>query len=172
MSEPSPSQESTSSKDTITSMRTTSATSTTKEMVTITSVVMISPLPTWVLTLYENSGCDDGNYFSLQGNEKIDHGSCINLKVHTQTDISDDKTSCRWWTDEGLKWSTCSSSTLTRPKSWYLKAGACWVYSDDHCGEWAGRIDIEGCGKPRMSLWSPDEFVSLKCWDNSPFGYT
>jgi hypothetical protein len=146
------------------------STSTTLEVTTITSVTAVQPIATWSVTLYEDKGCKDGNYFALQGHEKRDYGTCVNLKENTATTISDDSLSCRWWTNEGLDWSTCASSKMTSAKSWYLpKDSACWVYTDDKCEEYGGRMDRKGCWSPNLGPESPGQIGSIKCWSNEVF---
>ncbi|CAG8886444.1 unnamed protein product [Penicillium egyptiacum] len=134
-----------------TTPKTTATSKTTKkaDIVTLTSIRMVSPpsktttsttrTPTWQMTIYEDENCK-GDYFSVQGHEDQNIGNCIILAEHTATKVSDTTTSCRWWSDGGLNWDTCASSKVRSPKSFFITSGRCYVYSGKKCRDedWIG----------------------------------
>ncbi|KAJ5383026.1 Peptidoglycan-binding Lysin subgroup [Penicillium concentricum] len=120
---------------------TTKSTTTQKPMVTMTSIKVIwqskttssfNPEASWQITIYKDKKCK-GDYFSVQGHESSKAGNCLVFQDNKQTEISDTKTSCRWWTDGGLHWDTCSSSKLVAPKSWFITKGQCLFYKGKEC---------------------------------------
>lgn len=148
-------------------MKSTSTTSTTKaEAVTVTVTTPEKPAYSWGVILYEDAGCKAGNYFSLAGHDNSQE--CLVLSKLTATAVSDDATSCRWFTNGGFEWEKCSASDLKYPKSWNLLRGGCAAYLDEKCQENGGSIKFKGCGY-RQSIWSPEKIVAIKCWDNTYF---
>ncbi|KAJ5366506.1 hypothetical protein N7541_000447 [Penicillium brevicompactum] len=164
---------STTSKEKPTSESTTSTTKT-KEPVAVSRdppEPEAEPGIDWVITLYEEKGCEGGNYYALQGHNTDKNMECLNLQAWISTEITNDKTSCRWWTEGGLKWQKCTKSKLREPKSWYLKFGGCSVFTDPNCQVDGGHISKKGCHGPKESYWSPDEFTSFMCFNNTPWPY-
>ncbi|CAI7567680.1 unnamed protein product [Penicillium bialowiezense] len=160
---------STKSKEKTTSKSTTSTTTTKKKVAVSTNAPEVESEWPWVITLYEDEKCT-GNYFALQGdNTDKSNMECLNLQAWISTDIETGpgKNSCRWWTEGGLKWDKCTKSKMTMPKSWFLQKGACEMYRDQTCGEWAGGQSLRGCHGPREKYWSPDAFTSFRCYNNS-----
>ncbi|EKV12766.1 hypothetical protein PDIG_42020 [Penicillium digitatum PHI26] len=164
-----------------TSKSTTTPKTTKANMATLTSIEMvpppdkttsdIAPTATWQMTIYEKSGCR-GDYFSVQGHETQNTGNCIILAENTDTKISDTTTSCRWWSDDGLKWGTCASSKLTNARSFFIKSGKCVVYSGRKCRDedWVGETygAFKGCQDGNTGYLSPRvnaKWGSLQCFE-------
>ncbi|KAJ5827353.1 Peptidoglycan-binding Lysin subgroup [Penicillium robsamsonii] len=164
---------------------TTKPKTTEKAMVTMTSIKVIytsttsslDPLATWQIAIYENKKCK-GDYFSVQGHEPMNNPGCLVFKDNTKTEISDTTTSCRWWTDDGLHWDTCSTSKLISPKSWFITAGQCIMYRGKHCMEedYLGQTygAFKGCQSESTGAMSPQrkgymkdnagDWGSMKCY--------
>lgn len=130
-----------------------------------------APLPSqsWEIAVYSKKGCT-GDYYLLRGynkqrKDRYDTDGCVDLTGNTNTDITQASTSCRWWKDEGLSWTTCSESTLKDPKSWVITSGDCTAYSDRKCKSEAGRIygPWLGCQNSRGAPLTPKTFRSLVC---------
>lgn len=123
------------------------------------------------MTIYEEGGCK-GDYFLVQGHEDQNAGNCIILAEDTKTKISDSTTSCRWWSDGGLNWHTCASSKLTKPKSFTITSGKCYVYSGKKCRDedWVGETygAFKGCQDGMTGYLSPRKdkvWGSLQCFE-------
>ncbi|KAJ5185613.1 Peptidoglycan-binding Lysin subgroup [Penicillium cf. griseofulvum] len=151
-----------------TSKKTTSKPKTTeKPMVTMTSIKVVTesktkssfnPEHSWQVTIYEDDKCK-GDYFSVQGHESQEEGNCLVFKDNKKTKISDETTSCRWWTDGGLHWDTCSTSKLVVPRSWYITKGQCLFFKGKHCKDedWLGQTypPAKGCQSGKSGFLSP-----------------
>ncbi|KAJ5494415.1 Peptidoglycan-binding Lysin subgroup [Penicillium fimorum] len=148
---------------------TTTKPETTKQaMVTMTSIKVIytskkttsslDPQATWQIAIYEDDKCN-GDYFSVQGHEPMNSPGCVVFKDNTKTNISDTTTSCRWWTEGGLHWHTCSTSKLVSPKSWFITAGQCVMYRNKQCKEedYLGQTygSFKGCESESTGAMSP-----------------
>ncbi|CAI7611003.1 unnamed protein product [Penicillium glandicola] len=157
---------------TTTSKKTTTTAKTTTTQKAATKVTSsVNPTQTWQIAIYEKDNCE-GGYFLAQGHESQDPGHCLVLADNTDTDVSDTTTSCRWWTDGGINWGTCASSTLTKPKSWYLTTGTCYVYKGSKCvnEDWIGEVYVPdlGCQTHKTGYLSPNlnkVWGSLQCYD-------
>ncbi|KAJ5951095.1 uncharacterized protein N7479_009508 [Penicillium vulpinum] len=172
---------STTSKATTTKVSTkkVASTTTTTKTVSIASstTTSLNPTETWQVTIYEKGKCT-GNYFSAQGHESDKQGMCMVFAENTQTKISDTTTSCRWWTDGGLKWDTCASSKLKRPQSLFLKDGECYFFKGTKCADedWLGQTygSFKGCQSDETGNLAPQQeqymstnfgdWGSMQCW--------
>jgi hypothetical protein len=138
-----------------------------KPMVTMTSIKVVTesktksafnPEHSWQITIYEDDKCK-GDYYSVQGHESQEEGMCLVFKDNKKTKISDETTSCRWWTDGGLHWDTCSSSKLVIPRSWYITKGQCLFFKGKHCkdDDWLGQTypPAKGCQHRGTGYMSP-----------------
>ncbi|KAJ5094282.1 hypothetical protein N7456_010143 [Penicillium angulare] len=149
-----------------TSSKTTSTTSSetsTKDSTTKTSTSTSSApssTETWQIVIYAESKCeavDEGYY--VVGGFNTGGGECLRLAggdIDTYSNGPDPY--CRWYPDAGKEpFTSCSSATLTKPKSYYIYSGDCTVYSDADCKDMSGSIynpDL-GCQGPRFRAWSP-----------------
>ncbi|KAJ5767043.1 uncharacterized protein N7511_004659 [Penicillium nucicola] len=159
---------STTSKKTrkVTTITKKSSTTTEKKATKTTSE---TPVPAWQLTIYKEKGCKGEEYISLQGHDTKDI-SCVNLSDNLNTDINDKQTSCRLWTDGGLNWGSCKGQKITQPKSYFITRGQCLVYGERDCATKSYQGDVRnpavGCQFPYQASWSPEDFVSIRCFDN------
>jgi hypothetical protein len=129
-----------------------------------------TPVPTWQVTIYKDKGCESDEYLSIQGHETSKNIKCINLADDINTDINDNETSCRKWTDEGLNWGSCKGQKITTPKSYFITRGQCMIYGARDCATNSYQGDVRnpavGCQFPSQASWSPEDFVSMRCYDN------
>ncbi|KAJ6076476.1 hypothetical protein N7499_008457 [Penicillium canescens] len=128
-----------------------------------------APIPRWQITIYKDKGCESEEYLSVQGHHTRANTRCINLSDNLKTDINDYETSCRKWTDGGLNWGSCKGQTISKPKSYFITAGQCTIYGDQNCVTESYQGDVRnpaaGCQYPQEFAWSPEDFVSMRCWD-------
>ncbi|KOS44856.1 hypothetical protein ACN38_g4228 [Penicillium nordicum] len=172
----------TTSKTTTTPKATTPFKATTKDvMVTLTSIKLVqapsktttsaASTQTWQMSFYSKDKCE-GDYFTVQGHEDQHSARCIVLADDTNTKISDSTTSCRWWSDEGLNWGTCSSGKLKKPKSWFIKSGKCSMFSGKKCedADWVGETyaPFKGCQSGNTGFMSPAKgktWGAVQCYE-------
>lgn len=149
----------TSEKETVTHKQTVTKT----EKAPAKTTEAAAPTETWQIAIYNGKDCS-GDYYLLEGHNHYVTG-CLDLAGDISTTVTDSGTSCRWWTDGGLKWTKCSDGKLTKPKSWYVTSGECVVYSDRKCSVESGRAYGAwlGCQNPNAHLWEPSVFGSLEC---------
>ncbi|KAJ6091908.1 hypothetical protein N7467_003877 [Penicillium canescens] len=128
-----------------------------------------APIPRWQITIYKDKGCESEEYLSVQGHHTRATTRCINLSANLKTDINDYETSCRKWTDGGLNWGSCKGQTISKSKSYFITAGQCTIYGDQNCVTESYQGDVRnpaaGCQYPHEFAWSPEDFVSMRCWD-------
>ncbi|OQE37807.1 hypothetical protein PENCOP_c009G01999 [Penicillium coprophilum] len=151
------------------STTTTKPHTTEKPKVTMTSIKSIrtsqtkttssfNPAHSWQITIYTDDKCK-GDYFTVDGHESKTAGNCLVFKDNKQTEIADTKTSCRWWTNRGLHWDTCSTSKLVAPRSWYITQGQCLFFKNKHCKDedWLGQTypPEKGCQSRTSGYLSP-----------------
>ncbi|KAJ5517072.1 hypothetical protein N7527_008632 [Penicillium freii] len=136
----------------------------------------VAPTQTWQMSVYSKDTCE-GDYFTVQGHEDQHAAACIVLTDDTNTKISDSTTSCRWWSDAGLNWGTCSSGKLTKPKSWYIKSGKCAMFSGKKCvdEDWIGETypPFKGCQSGRTGFMSPGKgktWGAVQCYEMKSSG--
>lgn len=147
---------------------TTTTTTTTKKKPKTTTTTTEAPMKTpWSISIYSGKKCDaeNGDYIDLNG-YTTGFSECVDLSSNFNTDMVEDKTSCRLFVDGGFNWTSCEDSDMLKPKSWYLHKGSCMVYSDHGCGSYSGSIivyKLGGCQDSTSYAFAPDKFGSIKC---------
>ncbi|KAJ5784480.1 uncharacterized protein N7503_009692 [Penicillium pulvis] len=166
----------TSTKSTTTSSRSTSttsaksSTSSMKEKETSTSTTSAaSSTETWSISIYDKSSCDAGGtgYYVVGGFNINSKSKCLTLSGGDMTtDDSGPDPWCQWYSGEGDDgYTSCGSSKLTVPGSYYISAGQCWTYSDDACQDSSGEIYNPniGCQYWLKTSWNPKTIGSMEC---------
>lgn len=156
----------TTTKKKATTTTTTTTTTTKKEEPKTTTTTAEAPVKTWSMTIYSGKDCDadDGDYIVVEGHT-TGWSDCIDLSSKFNTEMSDTKSSCMLYTDGGFNWTSCEDSGMSKPDSYYLQKGTCYVYSDSECQTFNGAVNYypKGCQDKYTHASSPDTFGSVSC---------
>ncbi|KAJ5895105.1 hypothetical protein N7495_006796 [Penicillium taxi] len=123
--------------------------------------------PTWSITMYADKDCNaKGGYYYVAGHNKKLESQCLVMSGgDVSMEFGDSGVACEWFPDGGFTPTSCGSSDLVKPKSYWIDKGQCNMYSDTKCSQFSGTVynPSIGCQGPYRTHWGPSEAKSMMC---------